>query len=170
MKKIILLSLFAASWICIYAQDPPQPEAMVDPVVQEKIKNLQIAYISDKLGLTPDQAQKFWPVYNEFSGKRNELRKELMVARREVRTGNADQKKQEELLKLGLSIKQRELNLENEYSGRLLQVITAQQILNLRKSERDFQQMIINQLQQRRAIQQRKENLRDKNQQLRQRN
>ena len=164
MKKIILLSFLAVSLTRLCAQDQPE---LVDPKVQERIKNLQIAYISDKLGLTPDQAQKFWPVYNEFAGKRNELRKELITARKEVRTDNPDPKKQEELVKLGLSIKQRELNLENEYSGKLLQVITAQQILNLRKSERDFQQMIINQLQQRRAIQERKENLRDKNQQLR---
>ena len=166
MKNIILVILLAISSLSMHAQTQPE----VDPVVQEKIKNLQIAYISDKLELTPDQAQKFWPVYNEFSSKRNELRKELVNARREIRGDNVDAKKQEELLKMGLAIRQRELNLENEYSNRLLQVISAQQILNLRKSERDFQQMIINQLQQRRAIQQRKENLRDKNQQLRQRN
>lgn len=168
MKKIILICVLAVSCFGAYAQEQ-QPET-IDPAVQEKIKNLQIAYISDKLGLTSEQAQKFWPVYNEFSGKRNELRKELINVRKEIRTDNPDSKKQEELMKQGLSIRQRELNLENEYSNRLLQVITAQQILNLRKSERDFQQMIINQLQQRRAIQQRKENLRDKNQQLRQRN
>ena len=167
MKKFILFSLFALSLIRVYAQESPET---IDPKVQEKIKNLQIAYISDKLGLTPEQAQKFWPVYNEFSTKRNELRKELISARKEVRADDPDPKKNEELVKLGLSIKQRELNLENEYSGKLLQVITAQQVLNLRKSERDFQQIIINQLQQRRAIQQRKENLRDKNQQLRPRN
>jgi hypothetical protein len=165
MKKIILLSLLALSLNAANAQEQPD---VIDPKVQERIKNLQIAYISDKLGLTPEQAQKFWPVYNEFSTKRNELRKELINARREVKT-TPDPQKDEELVKLGLSIRQRELNLENEYSGKLLQVITAQQILNLRKSERDFQQMIINQLQQRRAIQQRKENFRDKNQQLRQR-
>jgi hypothetical protein len=165
MKKIIFLSLLCLSLIRANAQE--QANA-IDPKVQERIKNLQIAYISDKLGLTPEQAQKFWPVYNEFSTKRNELRKELINARKEVKTA-PDPQKDEELVKLGLSIRQRELNLENEYSGKLLQVITAQQILNLRKSERDFQQMIINQLQQRRGVQQRKENLRDKNQQLRQR-
>ena len=167
MKKITLFSLLLVSLIHASAQD--QPEG-TDPKVQEKIKNLQIAYISDKLNLTPEQAQKFWPVYNEFAARRNELRKELIVARKEVKAGPADPEKQEELVKLGLSIRQRELNLENEYSGKLLQVISAQQVLNLRKSERDFQQMIINQLQQRRAIQQRKETLRDKNQQLRPRN
>ena len=162
MKKVILISFFALSLVRVSAQQDPT-------VAEEKIKSLQIAYISDKLGLTPEQAEKFWPVYREFSAKRNELRKELIDARKEIKTDDPDPKKQEELVKLGLSVRQRELDLENEYSGRLLQVITAQQILNLRRSEREFQQMIINQLQQRRAIQQRNENIRDRNQQLRQR-
>ncbi|HNP79138.1 MAG TPA: hypothetical protein PKM91_18015, partial [Cyclobacteriaceae bacterium] len=63
--------------------------------------------------------------------------------------------------------KQKELNLEKDYSGRLLNIINVQQMLNLRKAEQDFRQLILNQLQQRRAEQQqRKELLRDQNQRL----
>jgi len=40
----------------------------------------------------------------------------------------------------------------------------------LHKAEKEFRSMIINQLQQKRLIQQRKENFRDKNQLLKQRN
>ncbi|MBS1544366.1 MAG: hypothetical protein JST14_12075 [Bacteroidetes bacterium] len=58
--------------------------------------------------------------------------------------------------------------MEKDYSGRIMQVITAQQLLSLRKAEQDFRQMILNRLQERRALQQRKENFRDQNQRLRQ--
>jgi len=67
-----------------------------------------------------------------------------------------------------LQLKQKELDMEKDYSGRIMTVITAQQLLSLRKAEQDFRQLILNQLQQRRALQQRKEILRDKNQRLRQ--
>ncbi len=77
---------------------------------------------------------------------------------------------QEEQVRLGLELKQKELDLEKDYSGRLMKIITAQQMLNLRKAEGDFQRMILQQVQQRRMMQQRNENIRERNQQLQKRN
>ena len=82
---------------------------------------------------------------------------------------NQDPEKQRALVELGLKIKQRQLDLEKDYSRRMMDVISAQQILNLRNAEKEFQRMILNQLQQRRDLQQRKENFRDRNQQLKDR-
>ncbi len=157
------------SGLMAMGQDPidtdPIPQ---DAQVQEKIKNLRIAYISDKLGLTPDQAEKFWPVYREFSDQRRGIRQEMIEARKQIKTDNPDPAKQEELVKLGLTLKQRELDLEKTYSERLLRVISAQQILNLRKAEGDFQRIILEQVQQRRMMQQRNETIRERNQRLKQ--
>ena len=91
-------------------------------------------------------------------------------AQRQVDPKQPDPKKQQELVELGLRLKQRELDLEKDYSGRLMKVISAQQMLNLRQAEQDFRAMLLNQLQQRRMQQQRKENFRDRNQRLPQRN
>jgi hypothetical protein len=51
-----------------------------------------------------------------------------------------------------------------------MKIITAQQMLNLRKAEGDFQRMILQQVQQRRMMQQRNENIRERNQQLQKKN
>ena len=42
----------------------------------EQIKTLKVAYITDELQLTPDEAAKFWPVYNAYEDKQKDLRKE----------------------------------------------------------------------------------------------
>lgn len=161
---MLLLSALAGT-----AQDQADPQITQDPSVQEKIKNLRIAYISEKLGLTPEQAEKFWPVYREFSDKRKDIRQEFVEARKSIKhDNNADLAKQEELVKLGLTLKQRELDLEKTYSDRLLKVISAQQMLNLRKAEGDFQRIILEQIQQRRTMQQRNETIRERNQRLKQ--
>ena len=171
-RKLILIGLFCMSVSVSLAQEaePDQTPVQQDSKAQERIKNLRIAYISEKLGLTPDQAEKFWPLYRQFVLERAKLRQELKSAQRNIDPSKPDPKKQQELIDLGLRVKQRELDLEKEYSGRLLQVINAQQVLNLHKAEQEFRSMIINQLQQRRLMQERKENFRDKNQQLKQRN
>ncbi|MDZ7645880.1 MAG: hypothetical protein U5K54_01165 [Cytophagales bacterium] len=89
MKKLIVLSLFLISALSAFAQDPTDADLVVqDPKAQEKIKNLRIAYISDKLGLTPDQAEKFWPVYREFSDQRKGIRQEMIDARKQIKTDN----------------------------------------------------------------------------------
>ena len=36
---------------------------------KEKIKALKIAFISQKLSLTTEQAEKFWPIYNKYEDK-----------------------------------------------------------------------------------------------------
>ncbi len=150
-----------------FAQDEQEIVAP-DPNARKKIEAARIALISERMGLTVEQAEKFWPVYHEFSGKQGELRQQLKEARKQIDPNNSDPKRDQELVNLGLNLKQKGLNLEKDYSGRMLTVISAQQMLNLRSAEKEFNRMVLNQLQQRRVSQQRKENFRDKNQQLRQ--
>ncbi len=171
MKKILIFGLFFLSFSIVFGQDQSEVDPVAqDPKVQEKIKNLRIAYISDKLGLTPEQAEKFWPVYRGFSDERKQLRMDFAKSRREINAQNPTPQDQEELVKRGLELKQKELDLEKDYSGRLMKIITAQQMLNLRKAEGDFQRMIIQQVQQRRMMQQRNETIRERNQQLHKKN
>ena len=171
MKKIVIIGLYILSMSVAFAQEQPDTDpAVQDPKVQEKIKNLRIAYISDKLGLTPEQAEKFWPVYRGFSDERKQLRMEFAKSRREVNAQNPTPQEQEELVRQGLELKQKELDLEKDYSSRLMKIITAQQMLNLRKAEGDFQRMILQQVQQRRMMQQRNETIRERNQQLHKKN
>ena len=47
---------------------------------KEKVKALKVAYITDELNLTTEEAQRFWPIYNAFDDKQAELRHEKMKA------------------------------------------------------------------------------------------
>lgn len=167
LKKFLIIAFALATCLPSMAQDELPDPQQVDPNVRAKMEAARIALITNRLGLTPEQAEKFWPVYREFVQKRQEIRQEFRHAQQNVDPNNPDAKKQEALVTLGLQLKQKELNLEKDYSGRIMNVITAQQLLNLRKAEQDFRQYIINELARRRALQQRKENFREKNQRLR---
>jgi hypothetical protein len=169
MKNIVgFYLLFLLGTSAVQAQVQEENDVAVrNPQAMQKIQNLRIAYISEKLALTPDQAEKFWPVYREFVVQRAALRKELRTFQRtNIDPAHPDPKKEQELVDLGLTVKQKELNLEKEYSGKLLKVINAQQVLALRKAEQDFRTMLINQMPQRKLMQERKEILRDRNQRL----
>lgn len=39
----------------------------------EKFKSMKIAYFTEKLELTPEEAEKFWPLYNDFETRKREV-------------------------------------------------------------------------------------------------
>jgi len=164
MKRTVFILLVSLTFAST-AQDVEEGQS--DVTVKDKIKAARIGLITQRLNLTPDQAQKFWPIYNEFDQKRADVRKPYRDAQKDINPNNPDPKQQQALVDLGMKVKQDELNLEKEYSGKMMNVISAQQMLNLRKAEHDFRNIIINMLNNRRLQQQRKENFRDRNMMLR---
>lgn len=161
MKKIFFIVLMAAISLPSFGQDE---DIVQDPKSRSKIDAARAAYITERLALTPEEAEKFWPVYHEFAQKREAMRKDYVQAKK---NGVADK----ELVEMGLKIKQQELDLEKDYSGRLMNIISPQKLMNLRQAEGEFRQIIIKQIQQRQQNADRQRQLRDRNQkQLQQRN
>lgn len=159
--KIFLLLLCT---VPAFAQDDDAVEIERDPKAQQKIKAAHAAYITERLGLTPEEAEKFWPVYREYADKKQGLRQQF----REARKNGQDEKA---LLDLDLKITQQELDLEKDYSGRFQKIITPQKLMNLRQAEGDFRRLILRQIQQRQQQIERRQQMRDRsNQRLQQRN
>jgi hypothetical protein len=174
MKKIfnnreLWILLFYFLFVPISWAQNDEDVNKLDPQAREKIRSAQIAFITDRLGLTPAEAEKFWPVYNEFAQKRNNIRQEMHDARANRPADQKDEDFQKEMIDLQFKLKQRELDLEKEYSNKILNVITPQKLIALRKAEADFRTMVIRQIQQRQMRNQRQQDFRDKNDQRLQR-
>jgi hypothetical protein len=165
--KILFMMLIT---LPAFAQQDELP-ATIDPKVEEKVRAAHIAYITDQLALTPEEAEKFWPIYREFSVKRKEIRHELREMKRNPDPNKTQEQNDEALVNKQFDVKQKELNLEKDYSGRLLKVISAQKLRTLPEAERRFRQMILDQIQRRQLQQEQQRNLKDQSQKrLQQRN
>ncbi len=71
MKKIFaLVVIFSNIFYICHAQ-----EGQEDGEMQKKIEAIKIAFITKHLDLSPEEAQKFWPVFNKFSHEIKEARK-----------------------------------------------------------------------------------------------
>ena len=138
---------------------------------QEKLQAARIALITERLGLTPEQAQQFWPVYNEYAEQRRTLHQEFKQARQAYDLQNMTEEQGRELRRIGLDTKQKTLNLEREYGDRLNKVVSARQLMALKKAEEDFRSMIIRRLEQRKRQQdQQQQMLRDREKKVQQGN
>jgi len=109
----------------------------------EKIEALRVAFITDKLKLTTDESQKFWPVYNDYQDK-------LKAARQEFKkqpTTFASDKEAQDYLDAELLLKNREYNLYKEYYEKIKKTIPIKKVAELRQAEEDFKKELLKQLQ-----------------------
>lgn len=160
MKSIITLLLGFIFLIPAVAQDEEMP--VKDRKAMEKIKTARIAFITEKLGLTPTEAEKFWPVYNEFDKKREALRLEARQARKNPDPAKSAEENQKAAIALQHDFKQKELNLEKDYSDRLLHVVSAQKVMSLPKTEKDFNKILLRRMQQQQVLKEQRQQQRDR--------
>ena len=153
MKRIILIAstLFVASQIGF-----AQPNQANKGDRKEKIEAMKVAYITDKLDLTPKEAQQFWPVFNEFDDKLKDLRQ---GRKKDTKDGmdNLDQlsdKEVETLIDSEIGYRQRELDLLKEYHAKFKAVLPARKVAKLYRAQEDFKRELL------KKIQERKENKR----------
>lgn len=93
----------------------------------EKIKALKIAFLTQKLQLTSAEAQKFWPVYNQYQ---NEVRK----IRINNRNGDV------------LESEQQLLDTRKKYKASFEKILGHQRLNDLYNAERDFRNVLIRKL------------------------
>lgn len=142
-----------------------------NPKAQEKIIAARIAFITERLELSPAEAERFWPIYREFNNKRQDIRQQFELARKNPAIDQPAEQRDKDLVELGFKLKQQELNLEKDYSTKILNVIPAQKLMALKKAEDDFRRLLIQQIQQRQMQEQRKQQFQERNEQrLKQRN
>ncbi len=88
---------------------------------QQDIEALKVAFISKELELTPDEAQKFWPVYNQYS-------KEIKA----TRLDNPDVLDRDEKI----------LNLRKNYKEQFTKILGPQRVNNMYNAEGRFHQLL----------------------------
>jgi hypothetical protein len=107
----------------------------------EKFKAEKIAFFTDALDLTPDEAAVFWPVYNEYEKEKWELSKERRQFERDLDDNNLDklsEKECSELTRKFSSFTQEDADLNKKYNEKFLNVLPAKKVVKLYITEMDF--------------------------------
>ena len=116
---------------------------------KEQIKTLKVGFITNELSLTPDEASRFWPIYNAFDDKQFELRHQKMKAFKSRMEGDALDKMSEKDAATFLT--QMESNEEELYLTRkkfivsLKGILSPIKIIKLKKAEDDFNRKLLQQ-------------------------
>ncbi|GAB2592735.1 hypothetical protein GCM10027190_46400 [Spirosoma areae] len=117
-----------------------------DPNGRQKIEAAKIGMITNRLNLTTDQAPQFWAVYNEYNGKKQELNRRIRQLTNEPSRSNLNDNQLVNGLREVNATKQKLADLDEEYMGRFLKVISPAQLAELNKTEQVFNKMLLNRL------------------------
>lgn len=123
MKKIY----FITGLLLLSFAGKAQEETDLSEKKQQDIQALKVAFISKELDLSPDEAQKFWPVYNQY----------------EKEMGAAIGENQENTIERDEKV----LNVRKKYREQFTKVIGPQRMNRMFGAEGKFRQMLIRALQ-----------------------
>jgi hypothetical protein len=127
MKKYLLIfTLCLGSLTALKAQDDlPGNENQR----QEKIKALYVAYITQQLNLTPDEAQRFWPVHTQFESELHTVRPDMPELEKQQAVLNIKKRYQDNFNKiLGNNRCERFFRMDGEFKSKLLDRIRKQRM------------------------------------------
>lgn len=147
-KKIIflaILSLFIS--LTTAAQDGLLKERFREK--KEQIKSLKIAFITNELNLTPEEATKFWPLFNAFEDKQQEIRKQKLKGyfdRADNKMIDKLSEKEASSMLSQMEYADDELyQLKKKFLSNLKGVLPATKILKLKKAEEQFSKKLLQQ-------------------------
>ena len=141
MKQLLALIAFTIGFSQIgFGQDKE-----LELSKREQLEALKIAHITEKLALTPDEAQTFWPVYNELEAKMKAVRKERRKNRKDTKA-NHDSMSDKELMaavEAELDFEQQELNLKRQYNQKFSKILPIKKVVLLHEAQEGFKRRLL---------------------------
>lgn len=119
---------------------------------RDKIKSLKIAFITERLSLSSNEAEAFWPIYNEHELTIEAIK---LKERREIRARLMDfdqlsEKEANDLLNDLIALENEKQQLNVAFMKKMSEAISAKKTFLLIKAEEDFKKRLLQQMRNRR--------------------
>ncbi len=114
------------------------------------LESRRIAYITDYMDLTPEEAKKLWPIYNEYNNKVKDLNESLREKREEMPEASEMTEEQAALfVENEIQRFEKMAEIKREFHENLKDVLPLKKVALLYEAERSFNRMIFRESQQR---------------------
>lgn len=138
MKHILLFLSFTLFYIGVHAQSKDR----------ERVKAFKIAYITEKLNLTSNEAEKFWPLYNEYQEITDQLRKN---ERKTINSGiknieTLSDSESDKILDRFMELNQKRHDTRLKFALDLRKILPSKKVITLFKTEKEFNKRLMERL------------------------
>lgn len=148
MKRYLIGGILVLTSLVGSAQEGKGPG---DESRKEKIEAAKIAFITKELELTTEEAQKFWPVYNQKEDELKSLHKEMRKKHKDREPGEMSDAELEKHMDEMFELKQKELDIEKKYHAEFKKVLPVKKVGKLYMAEREFKHEVLKELRERKG-------------------
>ncbi|MGD0753518.1 MAG: hypothetical protein ABR927_00540 [Bacteroidales bacterium] len=141
MKRIIIF-LFIMSVYPVIRSSAQNPNL-------EKLNNYKIGFFTKKLNLTSEEAEKFWPVYNDYQSQRNQIQLEKLKLNRNFNQ-NGSTLSDDQLEEMGdkyVECLVQESNLAVAFHKKIKEVLPPVKVILYYQAENQYKAQLLNELQ-----------------------
>jgi hypothetical protein len=117
----------------------------------ERLNAYKIAFFTKKLNLSSVEAEKFWPVYNEFQSQKNQIQAEKVSLMRTFNQGESTMN-DNQITELGNKYCEalvKESELAVAFHKKLQQILPPAKVIRVYQAENQYRVQLLNELQQR---------------------
>lgn len=150
MKRGIIISI-ALAFITILQVDAQnqnqKPNQNQNPNL-DKLNAYKIAFFTRRLNLTSQEAEKFWPVYNEYQDKRNAIQIERQILNRNFNQNELNMS-EKDLIEAGdkhIALQVQEAGLAQEYHKKFKEILAPPKVIRLYQAENQYRMQLLNEL------------------------
>jgi len=138
MKKIFLvLTVLFLSLSLLQAQPNKKGKKGKN---REKIAAMRTAFITEKLELTEVEAEKFWPITNQYHVKRKAVNK---AYKQDKKLESMTDEEADALINDHIAKEQQLLDLKKDYIRQLKSVLPAKKIVKLKRVNKQFKKELL---------------------------
>jgi hypothetical protein len=121
---------------------------------RQRLDAYKIAFFTKRLNLTSQEAEKFWPVYNEFQDNKTKIQLERHELNRNFNQNelNMSEREMTEAGDKFVGLEIREAALAQEFHTRIKTILSPVKILRLYQAENQFRQQLLNELRDRNQV------------------
>ena len=145
MKKIATILAALAALVCMGFS----ANASVADDWKEKMMAEKIAFLTLEVGLTPEEAQVFWPVYNQVEKEKDEAMFNVIKTYKEMNKAIEEKKSEKEvaaLLDKYLEAQKKMNEVENGIAAKYKAVLPVDKVAKLYVAEEKFRRQQIRKL------------------------
>ena len=147
MKRIIIIALAAVISLSAYAQPAPKKDGKPDPKNMEQLESAKIGFFTTQMELTPEEAGKFWPVYNEYHKAiceaRKATRENYRAIKKMVAEGSFSEVEMKRLLIRYTEECTKDDELERLYLDEFLKILPVEKVAKMYVAEEEFRAKMI---------------------------
>jgi len=109
-----------------------------------ELKAQRKAFVTEKLLLTSEEGQLFWPIYQKYTDELDELKIERIKSRKMLvkKLDNLSDKELDNLMTNDLTNDQKIVDLRKKYHQEFRKVLSAKKVINLYIAERQFKESL----------------------------